>query len=311
MHAMTGSEYERYVVRGPLRAGDGAGGPAPGDRQRPSPVFMSGRQVEGANVCVRVGWIRDDVRDDPQAGAMVLDYDQILLHVGMDVARPQVLGGTAELYLGGQAIVFNTTTAVFIPKGTPYGPLTWKELQRPLLQLSIVLGTGDLDAAAPRAVAGNARPGAEQPGQLDYEQYVVRSPMREAGPEYVANRQNPTMTYMSGTQVPGVKNYIEFGWIWDVPSSPIPKMRHDNFDEIVLHLGSDPDNPEDLGATMQFGVGDDLLEFDTTHCAFIPKGLNHGPLVWREVRRPMIEFATMLGAGKWAEGWEGSFFDVP
>ena len=108
-----------------------------------------------------------------------------------------------------------------------------------------------------------------------------------------------------------MKNYLEFGWIWDVPSRPIPKMRHDNYDEIVLHIGSDPDDPEDLGATMQFGMGDDLLEFDTTHCAFIPRELDHGPLIWKEVRRPMIEIAMMLGAGTWAEGWEGSFFDLP
>ena len=82
-----------------------------------------------------------------------------------------------------------------------------------------------------------------------------------------------------------------------------------NYGEMVFHFGSDPDHPEDLGATMQFGVGDDVLEFETTHCVFVPKGVNHGPLSWKEVRRPMVEMAVMLGAGIWAEGWEGSFFD--
>jgi len=32
---------------------------------------------------------------------------------------------------------------------------------------------------------------------------VVRSPMREAGAEFVKGRTSPTMTYMSGVQVPG------------------------------------------------------------------------------------------------------------
>jgi len=140
---------------------------------------------------------------------------------------------------------------------------------------------------------------------------VIRSPLREAGPNRVEGRQNPTMTYLSRTQIPEVNNYLEFGWIWAVPNPPIPKMRHDGFDEIVLHIGSDPDNPEDLGATLQFGIGEDLLEFDTTHCAFIPKGLDHGPLIWKEVRRPMIEMALMIGAGTLDEGWENSFFDMP
>ena len=135
--------------------------------------------------------------------------------------------------------------------------------------------------------------------------------MREAGPDHVDGRQNPTMTYLSRTQIPEATNYIEFGWIWDVPRPPIPKMRHDDFDEIVLHIGSDPDHPEDLGGVLQFGVGDDLLEFETTHCVYCPKGLDHGPLKWKEVRRPLIEMAIMLGAGTLAEGWENSFFDLP
>jgi hypothetical protein len=306
---MSVSDYERFAVRTPLRQG---GLPEVKGRQSSPMTFLSSSQVREASAHVEVAWIYGIPEPTLPAGEWVLDYDQILLHIGMNHTTPQVLGGTVELYLGGQPIVFNTTTSVFIPKGTPYGPLTWKEFLRPHLQVSIVLESGTTPAPSPSpspAWGESAAPSKTK--DFDYEQYVVRSPMREAGPEDVTNRQNPTMTYMSGTQVPGVKNYIEFGWIWDVPTPPIPKMRHDNYDEIVLHLGSDPDNPEDLGATMQFGIGEDLLQFDTTHCAFIPKGLNHGPLSWKEVHRPMIEFAMMLGAGKWADGWEGSFFDLP
>ena len=135
--------------------------------------------------------------------------------------------------------------------------------------------------------------------------------MREAGPDYVANRQNPTMTYLSRTQIAEVDCYLEFGWIWDVPNPPIPKMRHDDFDEIVFHIGSDPDDPADLGGVLEFGIGDDLLEFDTTHCAYIPRGLDHGPLRWKGFRRPLIEMALMVGAGTLDEGWDNSFFDLP
>ena len=167
-------------------------------------------------------------------------------------------------------------------------------------------------ARRPQRRRPRRRRAATQDFGIDYEQFVIRSPMREAGPDHVDGRQNPTMTYLSRTQIPEVNNYLEFGWIWDVPRPPIPKMRHDDFDEIVFHIGSDPDHPEDSGRrSSQFGVGDDLLEFDTTHCAYIPKGLDHGPLNWKEVRRPLIEFALMLGAGTMAEGWANSFFDLP
>lgn len=303
----SGSEYERFVVRKPLRV---AGRPEIEACQSPPMTYMSSRQVPEADVCVELCWVYDVPRPNPTLGEQVLDHDQILLHIGMDPDIPQDLGATMQLYLGGQPVVFNTTTAIFVPKGTPFGPLSWREVRRPHLLASIVLDSGELLAGGRRMADPDEQvffPAKKR--KFDYEQYVVRSPMREAGPDYVAGRQNPTMTYMSGKQVPGVKNYLEIGWIWEVPSRAIPRMRHENYEELVLHVGSDPDAPEDLGASMRFDIGDELTEFDTTHCVFIPRGLNHGPLVWKEVRRPMIEIAVMLGAATWAEGWEGSFFD--
>lgn len=303
----SGSEYERFVVRKPSRE---EGRPQIKACQSPPMTYMSSTQVPEATVCVELCWVYEVPRPNPTLGEQVFDHDQILLHIGMDPDTPQDLGATMQLCLGGQPIVFNTTTAVFVPKGTPFGPLSWREVRRPHLLASIVLGSGALIAGGRRMAEPDEQvffPAKKR--RFDYEQYVVRSPMREAGPDHVEGRQNPTMTYMSGKQVPGVKNYLEIGWIWDVPSRAIPRMRHENYEELVLHIGSDPDAPEDLGASMRFDIGDELTEFDTTHCVFIPRGLNHGPLVWKEVRRPMIEIAMMLGAGTWAEGWEGSFFD--
>lgn len=304
---MTVSEYERFAVRRPLRDADYSSARG---RREPPLTFLSARQIPETTTYVELSWINNMPATSLCLPERVLDHDQVLLHIGMDYRTPQSLGGTIELNLGGQPIVFNTTTAVFIPKGTLYGPLTWREFRHPHVQMSIVFGSGDPYSGRGVGDAGaTGNTVSRKTAEFDYEQYVVRSPLREAGPDYVEGRQNPTMTYMSGVQVPGVENYIEVGWIWDVPSRAIPRMRHDNFDEVVVHLGSDPNDPEDLGATMRFDIGDDLLEFDTTHCVFLPRGLNHGPLSWMEVQRPMIEIAMMLGAGTWAEGWEGSFFD--
>ncbi|MCE5254580.1 MAG: hypothetical protein LLG45_10325 [Actinomycetia bacterium] len=304
---MSVSEFERFAVRRPFRE---AGRPGAAGRRASPLVFLSNGQVPEANAYVDLTWVYGIPEPNPNPPRQVLDHDQFLIYIGMDHRRPQVLGGTVELELGGQPIVLNTTTAVYVPRGTLYGQAVWKELHHPLLQVTIVPGSGGPHVRPGREAVGAVGDGAPSPtGEFDYEQYVVRSPLREAGPDYVEGRQNPTMTYMSGKQVPGVKNYLEIGWIWDVPTRPIPRMRHANHDEIVLHIGGDSERPEDLGATMRFDLGDDLLEFDTTHCVFIPRELVHGPLIWKEVRRPMIELAVMLGAGTWAEGWEGSFFD--
>jgi hypothetical protein len=303
------SPFERFAVRTPVSGPGMSAAEGPRDARR---TYLSEAQVPGAGHYVEIGWISEM---PPAGGRMperVADYDQFLLHIGMDPATPQVLGATVEFCLGGQPIVFDTTTSIFIPRGMPHGSVTWKEFRKPHVQLAIAFGTGHPSPAGTPS-SGSSPPVASKTQEfgLDHEHFVIRSPMREAGPDYVANRQNPTMTYLSRTQVAEVDYYLEFGWIWDVPHPPIPKMRHDDYDEIVFHIGSDPDRPEDLGGTLEFGIGDDLLEFDTTHCAYIPRKVDHGPLRWKEVRRPLIEMALMIGAGTLDEGWANSFFDLP
>jgi hypothetical protein len=91
----------------------------------------------------------------------------------------------------------------------------------------------------------------------------------------------------------------------------MPEMVHKKYDEIVLHIGGDPDNPEDLGADIEFYVGGQPLRFDTTSALFIPRGVHHGPLRCLEYRKPHIVIAMMCGAGTVQEGWKDSFIDTP
>ena len=302
---MAESEYEKFAVRKPIyEAGPGYKG-----RQSPTMTFMSSAQVPEANYYIELGWIYDIPEPNPHIHEHVHDYDEIVLHWGGNPETPQVLGGEITFYVGGQPITFNTTTGVFIPKGVPHGPLIWRKFEFPHIEMAMMLGTGNPFEGWGKSGISEAKKGLpEKKNKFDYEQYVIRSPMREAGGNFKSGRQSPTMTYMSRPQINIANYYIEFGWIWDIPVPGIGEMVHNNYEEIVLHIGGDPDNPEDLGADMEFGIGGDMLQFNSSYGVFIPKGLNHGPLNWHKVRKPHIEMAIMLGAGTVREGWEGSFF---
>ncbi len=301
---MAESEYEKYAVRKPIYEA----GPGIKNRQSPTMTFMSEKQT-GAPYYIELGWIYDIPDPNPHIMEHVHDYDEIVLHWGGDYKRPQVLGGEIEFYIGGQPITFNTTTGIFIPAGVPHGPLTWKKFDFPHIGMAMMLGTGDISKGwGSSGIREEKKSAPKKTKDFDYEQYVIRSPMREAGANFTAGRQSPTMTYMSRTQINVANYYIEFGWIWGKVEPPIPKMVHDSLDEIVLHIGGDPENPEDLGADMEFGMGDDLLQFNTSYGMWVPKGVIHGPLNWHEVRKPHIEMAIMLGGGTMMEGWGNSFF---
>ena len=143
--------------------------------------------------------------------------------------------------------------------------------------------------------------------KFDYEQYVIRSPLREAG-GIIKGRQSPTMTYMNRHQINVANYYIEFGWIYDIPE-PNPHIHrhiHRNYDEIVLHIGGDPEKPTDLGGEIEFYMDDQPLTFSSNTGLFVPRGTYHGPLTWKKFTKPHIEMAIMLGAGTAQEGWADS-----
>lgn len=262
-------------------------------------TYMSPAQVPESDYHIKIGWITHQLQPATIIEEHTHMEDEIIILWGCNHEYPQVLGGEVEMEINGQTTVFNTTTGIYLPAGVPHGPMTWKKFTTTHVIMTMMLATDTTDPE-------------KKQGITDYEQYVVRSPMREAGAEFTAGRTAPTMTYMSGVQIPGVKTYIEFGWTFGMPesrrtSNAMPSMAHDNFEEIVLHIGGDPDNPLDLGADIEFHMGGQPLGFNTSSAIFIPKGVLHGPIKCLEYRKPHIVMAIMCGAGSVQEGWQGSF----
>ena len=144
-----------------------------------------------------------------------------------------------------------------------------------------------------------------------YGKNLVKKPAREVKvtvPGKIKGREFPTMTYMSNDLVPGCNVYLELGWIWAMPDPNPHILEHThNYNELVLHIGSDLNNPEDLGAEIEFVVGGEPLIIDKTSALFVPKGVKHGPLTWKRVDRPHIQMAIMLGAGTLAESAPGGY----
>lgn len=135
--------------------------------------------------------------------------------------------------------------------------------------------------------------------KTDYRKNLVQNPAREVGETMeIKGRTNPTLTYMSNDLVPNSNTYIEIGWVHEIPEPNPHILNHTHdFDEIVIHIGNDPYNPEELGAEIEFVVGDDKLTINKTSALFIPKGVEHGPLTWKRADRPHIQMVVMVGAG--------------
>jgi hypothetical protein len=299
-------DYEKYLARKPIYEA----GPGVKKRQSPTMTIMSNTQVPEANYYVEVGWIYDIPEPNPHIHEHVHNFNEVVLHFGGDPNNPEDLGGEIEFYVGGQPLTFNTSTAVYLPAGVPHGPLTWKRFTKPHIEMAMMLGTGNMKDGWADSGIGDAKKELPQKEEdIDYERYLVRKPIYEVG-GHVKKRQSPTMTLMSNDLVPGSNMYLELGWIYDIPE-PNPHIfehSHD-YDEVVLHIGGDPNNPEDLGGEIEYYVGGQPLTFDTTSGTYAPKGVKHGPLTWKKFSKPHIQMAIVIGAGTMAQadpaGYEG------
>jgi len=298
-------DYEKYLVRKPVYESCSR----VKNRQSPVMTYMSKDLVPEAGCYLEFGWIYGLPEPNPHIPEHVHDFDEIIMHLGCDPNTPRDLSAEIELYIDGHPILFNTTTSAFIPKGVPHGPLTWKNFTKPHIQMVFILGNGNYErklrkndsVSAPVVLPGKT-------SNIEYEEYIVRTPVREVG-RGVKNRQMPTMTYMSRHLVLGANYYLECGWIYGMPEPNPHVFEHvHNYDELVIHFGSDPDHPEDLGGEVEYCVNGQPLTFNTTSCLFIPKGIKHGPLTWNQFSRPHVEMTLVMGAGTFREVWSTEAF---
>ena len=70
---------------------------------------------------------------------------------------------------------------------------------------------------------------------------------------------------------------------------------HD-YDEAIFFIGSDPRNFSDLGADVEFAIGEEQEKhvFDKPTAVVIPKGLPHCPIVTNRIEKPYLCMAVSL-----------------
>jgi hypothetical protein len=61
---------------------------------------------------------------------------------------------------------------------------------------------------------------------------------------------------------------------------------------VIGVYGTNPANPDELFGEIQLGLGDELHSLTRSCAVFIPRGLQHGPLIIKRVTTPIILVTT-------------------
>ena len=133
----------------------------------------------------------------------------------------------------------------------------------------------------------------------EYAKYFVQELQEPPGmmtPEFekIYRSYAHRILWMDGSVCPGAFQ-MSFVWQKTVPErDPIfPEHEHTD-DEIIGFIGSDPDDPYDLGGIVEFGVGGEMHRLTRSTLIFAPGGVPHGPMRVLKIERPIVHFAVLM-----------------
>jgi hypothetical protein len=140
----------------------------------------------------------------------------------------------------------------------------------------------------------------------DYdERYIVTSFKPEVGeapwtPYFEPGTEGDRLISLDSEIIKGAF-YLEVAWWYGGdwaekkgPEGTIGKHKHD-FPEVIAFLGSDPKNPKDLGGVLDCWIDGRQNLMTQSFVAFIPAGVEHGPIRWKSIDKPVIHFTAGMG----------------
>lgn len=100
---------------------------------------------------------------------------------------------------------------------------------------------------------------------------------------------------LSDWQVDISKVHIAYSWIYEVPTPNPYVLAHTHpYDEVLLWMGNNPHDLDDLGAVAEIDLEDETYLVDTSTALYIPAGMRHCPLGYQRVDRPFSFIALSL-----------------
>ena len=90
--------------------------------------------------------------------------------------------------------------------------------------------------------------------------------------------------------VPGAEFFAETNWILPGAQGEIRLCESHThaFGEMLGFYGYNYDNIQDLGAEIEIIIDNEINMMDRSFAAYVPPGVQHGPIIVRNVQRPIF-----------------------
>lgn len=241
--------------------------------------------------------------DTSGVGMMPRRHDKstkIMAFVGSDWTDPFNLNAEIEFTIGNEKHLIDRPCYVYIPKGVQYGPIVCTKLTRPFLMLDVLPDVGfngnDLDELNFTPIPEDKIVNCSMFGGR-YGKLFIANGGRTENSWYFAPEFDRTqfqdVCSIDQVAIPGglppYNSLFQFKITPEPEGTGHPQNVHPDSDETVSFIGTDWENPYDLGGEVEFVIEDELRVMTRSTIVFIPKGIVHSPVWFRKIDRPMIQ----------------------
>jgi len=275
-------------------AGQGNPGHAPdkSNKTRVNAVWMDGSVVNGC-MFNKACW---HIMPCKEPGLVKHNSDEVIFFIGGDMENPEDLNATIDIRIENDKLTLTKTCAVFVPGGAAHGNFEVRNLIKPFFHYTCHLNTSYYETLPAEAKAA--------PGTYDkhrVERYVPSNGKFPEAPEGFIK----FLLFLDDNRLKGAP-YAEAVWFCKTNDTGPAPHAHDDFDEFIGFIGSDPDHPEELNGEIDFYIEDEKISITKSCLVYIPRGLIHSPLYVPRLERPIIHFSGGNG-GKYAR--KGDYAD--
>lgn len=125
-------------------------------------------------------------------------------------------------------------------------------------------------------------------------------------PEFQAvyERFAKRILWIDGELVPGAFQ-MNTAWYFHVPEiNPIFDEHWHDSDELIGFIGSDPQNPYELGGEIEVGINGETHVLTKSTIIFVPANMKHMPMKFNRVDRPIFHFSVVTSHSYGGEAYK-------
>jgi hypothetical protein len=263
-------------------------------------LWMDENMVKGASMYMECLWLWEGkttsgTSEEPH----VHDFDEVIGFISTDKANPGELDARMEIILGDETHYLTKSCLVHVPAGMKHCPLTFREVNRPVFFFTLApvnrygrtsenFGSQEKKTPVESTFIPPEEPDASG---TRYGRYIITGEKARKLPPRKGPRtaEATRVVSLDGGISPGAF-YVDFAWIWSGNTTMAPEGHSHDWDELIGIVGFDRENPRKLGGEVSIILGDEKHTLEKSSLIFVPGGLMHCPLEYKNIEKPVLCF---------------------